>query len=35
MVSGLLASGATADEAARFARAFRTRIDQLGLAARR
>ena len=35
IVSGLLASGATADEAARFARAFRIRIDQLGLAARR
>ena len=30
MVAGLLASGASAEEAARFARALRSRIDQLG-----
>jgi hypothetical protein len=33
VVDGLLASGATRDEAARFARAFRERIDQIGRAA--
>ncbi len=33
LIDGLLASGATNDEAARFARAFRERIDQIGRAA--
>src|SRR5204862_7967249 len=33
LVDGLLASGATDDEAQRFARALRTRIDQIGRAA--
>lgn len=32
IVDGLMASGATSDEAARFARAFRERIDQIGRA---